>query len=125
MTFLLSQAISILGYASFWWAFDPSAPWKMLLPLPLWAFGIGSLFTMMMSMTADACELNELNTNTRIEGVFGAIYLWMVKFGFAIAGLLSGLVLAFAGFDQDVTVQSASALQNLKLAYIAVPITGT
>ena len=99
--------------------------WMMLLPLPLFAFGIGSLFTMMMSMTADVCDLNELETGVRREGVFGAIYWWMVKFGFAIAGLFSGLILAFVGFDQNVEVQTSTALQGLKLAYILVPVTGT
>ena len=124
-TFLISQSISLVGYMSFWWAFDPANPWMMLLPLPLFAFGIGSLFTMMMSMTADVCDLNELNTGNRCEGVFGAIYWWMVKFGFAIAGLFSGLILTLVGFDQDVTVQSTSTLENLKLAYILVPMSGT
>lgn len=124
-TFLVSQAISILGYALFWWCFQPANPWMMLLPLPLFSFGIGSLFTMMMSMTADVCDLNELETGARSEGVFGAIYWWMVKFGFAIAGLFSGLILAFVGFDQDVNVQTTSALAGLKLAYILVPASGT
>ena len=124
-TFLLSQSISLLGYISFWWAFNPDNPYLMLLPLPLFAFGIGSLFTMMMSMTADVCDLNELNTGVRREGVFGAIYWWMVKFGFAIAGLLSGLILTLVGFDQDVTVQATETLESLKLAYILVPMTGT
>ena len=124
-TFLLSQSISLVGYISFWWCFDPENPWMMLLPLPLFAFGIGSLFTMMMSMTADVCDLNELNTGTRREGLFGAIYWWMVKFGFAIAGLFSGLILSMVGFDQNVTVQTLATLQNLKLAYILVPMSGT
>tara|TARA_B100000809_G_C15078152_1_gene508639 strand:- start:590 stop:745 length:156 start_codon:yes stop_codon:yes gene_type:complete len=35
----------------------------MLVPLPLFAFGIGGLFTIMMSMTADICDLDELETN--------------------------------------------------------------
>jgi GPH family glycoside/pentoside/hexuronide:cation symporter len=124
-TFLLSQFISLLGYLSFWWCFDPLNPYLMLLPLPLFAFGIGSLFTLMMSMTADVCDLNELNTGTRCEGVFGAIYWWMVKFGFAIAGLFSGLILTLVGFDQDVSVQSLDTLEALKLAYILVPMSGT
>ncbi len=124
-TFLLSQSISILGYIAFWWCFDPKSPWLMLLPLPLFAFGIGSLFTMMMSMTADVCDLNELNTGTRREGVFGAIYWWMVKFGFAVAGLFSGLILTFVGFDQDLTIQSPETLERLKLVYILVPMMGT
>ena len=124
-TFLISQSISLLGYTLFWWCFQPANPWMMLIPLPLFAFGIGSLFTMMMSMTADVCDLNELETGARREGVFGAIYWWMVKFGFAIAGLFSGLILALVGFDQDVNVQTASALAGLKLAYILVPASGT
>lgn len=124
-TFLISQSISLLGYIAFWWCFDPTNPWLMLLPLPLFAFGIGSLFTMMMSMTADVCDLNELKTGTRREGVFGAIYWWMVKFGFAIAGLFSGLILTLVGFDQDVAAQSSRTLESLKLAYILVPMSGT
>jgi GPH family glycoside/pentoside/hexuronide:cation symporter len=97
----------------------------MFLPLPLFAFGIGSLFTMMMSMTADVCDLNELETGTRSEGVFGAIYWWMVKFGFAIAGLLSGVILWVVGFDQNVAAQPQAALDSLKMAYIVVPVVGT
>ncbi len=124
-TFLVSQSVSIVGYISFWWAFDPNNPYLMFLPLPLFAFGIGSLFTMMMSMTADVCDLNELKTGTRREGLFGAIYWWMVKFGFAIAGLLQGAILGFVGFDPSVNLQSQETLDGLKLAYILVPITGT
>ena len=43
------------------------------------SFGIGGLFTIMMSMTADVCDLDELNNGMpRKEGTF-AIYWWMVK----------------------------------------------
>ncbi len=124
-TFMLSQGVSILGYVSFWWAFDPNNPWLLFLPMPLFAFGIGGLFTLMMSMTADVCDLDELQTGSRREGTFAAIYWWMVKFGFAIAGLLSGLILKFVGFDQSVAVQTEEALIGLRLAYIILPITGT
>ena len=34
LTFLISQSISLLGYAAFWWCFDPANPWMMLLPMP-------------------------------------------------------------------------------------------
>ena len=109
----------------FWWCFQPENPWMMFLPLPLFAFGIGGLFTLMMSMTADVCDLDELKTGSRREGTFGAIYWWMVKFGFAIAGLMSGLILKIVGFDQAVAVQAPEALEGLRLAYILVPISGT
>ena len=46
----------------------------------------------MMSMTSDVIDIDELNTGKRREGSLGAIYWWMVKFGTAVAGLLSGLI---------------------------------
>jgi GPH family glycoside/pentoside/hexuronide:cation symporter len=124
-TFLVSQAVSIVGYALFWWCFQPGNPLMMFVPLPLFAFGIGGLFTLMMSMTADVCDLDELSTGSRREGTFAAIYWWMVKFGFAVAGLMSGLILKFVGFDQNLAVQTPHALAGLRLAYIIVPTAGT
>ncbi len=124
-TFVVSQSISILGYLMFWWCFNPENPWLMFLPLPLFVFGIGGLFTIMMSMTADICDLDELQTGKRREGTFGAIYWWMVKFGLAFAGLLSGAILSVIGFDQTVAVQSQEALAMLRLSYIIVPVSGT
>ncbi|OIQ00040.1 MAG: MFS transporter [Zetaproteobacteria bacterium CG2_30_46_52] len=124
-TFLISQSISILGYAMFWWCFQPENPLLMFLPLPLFAFGIGGLFTLMMSMTADVCDLDELETGSRREGTFAAIYWWMVKFGFAVAGLMTGLILDMVGFNQTVKLQTPEALDGLRLAYILVPVIGT
>ena len=109
----------------FWWSFSPEDPWKMFIPIPFFAFGIGGLFTIMMSMTADICDLDELETGERREGAFGAIYWWMVKFGLAFAGLISGLILSVIGFDQSVAVQSADTLDLLRMSFIAIPAGGT
>lgn len=38
---------------------------------------------------------------------------------------MSGLILKFVGFDQDVAVQTPEALVGLRLAYIIVPAAGT
>ncbi len=123
-TFLLSQAVSIVGYILFWWAFRPGTPLLMLAPLPLFAFGIGGLFTLMMSMTADVCDLDELDNGLRREGTFGAIYWWMVKFGMAFAGLLSGLIMAVTGFVADAPSQAEGVMTGMRLAYSLVPSAG-
>ncbi len=123
-TFLLSQGVSIIGYLSFWWAFKPGTPLLMLAPLPLFAFGIGGLFTLMMSMTADVCDLDELDNGLRREGTFGAIYWWMVKFGMAFAGLLSGLIMAVTGFVADAPSQAEGVMTGMRLAYSLVPSSG-
>ncbi|MBP8114030.1 MAG: MFS transporter [Chitinophagaceae bacterium] len=121
--FIISTALSIIGYALKWWGFQPGNPWMMFLPIPFIAFGLGGLFTLMMSMTADVCDLDELrNGMPRKEGTFGAIYWWMVKLGQGLALVLGGLVLKVVGFDQNVSIQSASTITNLRLADIIIPV---
>jgi GPH family glycoside/pentoside/hexuronide:cation symporter len=123
--FIYSQGISIIGYLMLWFLFVPGKPYMFIFALPFFSFGIGSLFTLMMSMTADVIDLDELNTGKRREGVFGAIYWWMVKFGFAIAGLLSGIIMSVVGFDAQASVQPESAITGLRLFYSGIPIFGT
>lgn len=123
--FLLSQGISIFGYILLWFLFIPGKPYMFIFALPFFSFGIGSLFTLMMSMTADVCDLDELNTGKRREGIFGAIYWWMVKFGFAIAGGLSGLIISYVGLDPGAIEQPEGAVTGLRLFFSGVPIGGT
>jgi len=143
--FLISTAISIIGYVLKWWAYEEvndqtlmlfkdqalkigvvtfslEMPLLLLLPIPLMAFGLGGLFTLMMSMTADVCDLDELkNGLPRREGTFGAIYWWMVKIGQSIALFLGGIVLEMVGFKGDQAVQTADTLQKLRIADIVIP----
>ena len=123
--FMVSQSISVLGYVMLWFLFIPGKPYLFLIALPFFSFGIGSLFTIMMSMTADVIDLDELNSGKRREGVFGAIYWWMVKFGFAIAGGLSGAIFSIIGFDTALEVQPESAITGLRLFFSGLPILGT
>jgi GPH family glycoside/pentoside/hexuronide:cation symporter len=123
--FIVSQSISLFGYILFWFLFVPGKPYMFIFALPLFSFGIGSLFTIMMSMTADVIDLDELTTGKRREGIFGAIYWWMVKVGFAIAGLLSGTLMTLVGFDPSASVQSEGAIDGLRIFFSVIPIMGT
>lgn len=120
--FIIATFISMIGYGLKWWGFNPENPWLMFMPIPFLSFGIGGLFTLMMSMTADVCDLDELNNGERREGMFGAVYWWMVKLGTAFALLTSGVVLSMVGFDQNSDAQTIDTLTNLRVADIVVPI---
>ena len=125
-TFLISQGISVIGYILFWFLFIPGKPYMFLFALPFFSFGIGGLFTLMMSMTADVCDLEELeNGLPRKEASFGAIYWWMVKLGTAIAGLFSGIILYYVGFIAGAETQTDGAMDGLRFFYSAIPILGT
>ena len=123
--FMVCQSISIIGYILLWFFFIPGKPWMFLFALPFFSFGIGSLFTIMMSMTADVCDLDELNTGKRREGIFGAIYWWMVKFGFGIAGLATGAIMTLVGFDVDSGATFGAPMTGLRLFFSGLPIAGT
>ena len=121
--FIISTGLSIVGYAMKWWAFTPDNIWLSFIPIPLMSFGLGSLFTLMMSMTADVCDLDELvNGMPRKEGTFGALYWWVVKLGQGLALVLGGLVLKLIGFDGNAATQSVETLTNLRIADIVIPV---
>ena len=123
--FLVCQGISVFGYILLWFLFIPGKPYMFIFALPFFSFGIGSLFTLMMSMTADVCDMDELISGKRREGIFGAIYWWMVKFGFAIAGLLTGIIMSFVDFHPGAATQAEGAVTGLRLFFSGIPIFGT
>ena len=118
----LNPVLNDIGMS--WFTIDTGSqiPWLIFAPIPLFAFGMGGLFTLMMSMTADVCDLDELeNGMPRKEGTFGAIYWWMVKLGQALALVLGGLILKIVGFDPNVTEQSLDTMNRLRVADIVIP----
>jgi GPH family glycoside/pentoside/hexuronide:cation symporter len=121
--FFVSTGISILGYALKWLCYNPQVPWLILLPMPLMAFALGGLFTLMPSMMPDVVDLDELQTAERREGMFGSIFWWVVKLGMAAALAGGGLLLNASGFD--VALEGAQTEQTLLLMRIfdvAIPI---
>lgn len=121
--FMYATFISIFGYILKWWGFDPENYYMIFLPIPLMAFGMGCLFTLMMSMTADVCDLDELeNGMPRKEGTFGAIYWWMIKVGQGIALVFSGIILKILGYDPTATTQTAEALTGMRITDIVLPV---
>jgi GPH family glycoside/pentoside/hexuronide:cation symporter len=98
-TFFVATGLSMLGYALKWVCYNPDAPWMVLIPAPLMAFGLGALFTLMPSMIADVIDQDELDTHQRREGMYGSIFWWVVKLGMAAALAAGGFLLNATGFD--------------------------
>lgn len=122
-TFFVTIPISIIGYALKWVGYNPEHPYLLMIAAPFIAFGLGSLFTLVSSMVADVCDLDELRTDTRREGMFGAIYWWMVKVGVAASSFISGILLNLTGFNVKLGLaQTSQTLFNMRLCDIGIPI---
>ena len=122
-TFFVCIGVSILGYGLKWVCYDPAHPLLLLLPTPFIAFGLGCLFTVMPSMIADVCDLDELETHERREGMFGSIFWWVVKLGMALALAGGGVLLNATGFDVALEgAQTARTIFLMRLFDVIVPM---
>jgi len=122
-TFLIAMCLAIFGYALKWIGYNPDHPYLLLIAAPFLAFHLGALFTMVPSMVADVCDLDELQTGTRREGMFSGIYWWIQKLGQAGASVLSGVLLVWTGFNVALGAgQASKTLLYMRLCDIGIPI---
>ena len=125
-TFFICSSISAFGFASKWFFYSPEWPELLLISAPLVAFGLGSLFTLMGSMIADVCDVDELKTGERREGMYGSVFWWVVKLGMAMAVALGGILLNITGFDVELAgAQSEQTLLYLRILDVVVPTFST
>lgn len=123
LTFILATFVTLIGSLLKWFCYDPMAPWKVLLPAPLMAVGMGALFTLMGSMIADVCDLDELQTGERREGMFGSIYWWMVKLGMALAFGMGGYLLNTTGFNVEMGgAQTSHTFFMMRVFDVMIPV---
>ncbi len=121
--FLITMSLAIFGYVLKWIGYNPKYPYLLLAAAPFLAFHLGSLFTIVCSMIADVCDLDELQTGTRREGMFSGIYWWIQKLGIAGASILGGFLLNATGFDVKLGLnQSAQALFYMRVCDVGIPI---
>ncbi|HQP91242.1 MAG TPA: MFS transporter [Candidatus Omnitrophota bacterium] len=121
--FLLAMFLAIFGYGLKWIGYNPEHPYLLLIAAPFLAFHLGALFTMVPSMVADVCDLDELQTNTRREGMFSGIYWWIQKLGQAGASILSGVLLVWTGFNVSLGAnQTPQTCLYMRLFDIGIPI---
>ena len=124
--FFVSTGVSMAGYALKWVCYSPQYPLLLLIPAPLIAFGLGGLFTLMGSMIADVCDMDELESHERREGMFGSIYWWVVKLGMAAALAIGGILLNATGFDVALGQhQTDSTILLMRLFDIAIPLSAS
>ena len=75
-------------------------PYLILIPTMLLSAGMLMFFTLGSSMVGDVCDEDELNTGTRSEGTYYAVFWWFIKMGTAFASFVMGALLAYTSFDE-------------------------
>lgn len=122
-TLSLCLFFGIVGTGSVWFLFTPELPYLQLLNPIILAFSLPAVQVFPMSIMADICDLDELKTGLRREGMYGASFGFVIKLVLSFVLYLSGRALDFAGIDQNLDIQAPEALFRLRLMAVIVPIT--
>lgn len=98
-TFLLCTASLVVAGIAKWFCYVPDAGWLLVIPSLLLAPGLVAVMVLVPSMTADICDLDEIATGARREGMFNAVLGWMLKVALSGSIFLAGLTLNLTGWD--------------------------
>lgn len=99
--FSLCTASIVLAGIAKWFCYVPGAGWWLVLPSLLLAPGLVAVMVLVPSMTADVCDLDELATHARREGMFNAISGWLLKLSMSGSFFLAGVLLAVSGWKTE------------------------
>jgi len=123
-TLITCLTAALIGNLLKWELYSPEHPWMVVIPQFFVALSFASLWTLVNSMVADACDYSEYQTGARVEGMLGGIYGWLIKLGIALAFFLAGLTLDLVGFDEALgSAQPAEVIRNMRILEIGLPAT--
>lgn len=120
----LRTAIVLMGFGTVikWWAYNPAHPeYQYVLPF-FFAIGITSFYTVLSTMMADVTDVDELQTGSRREGMFGAAMAFMMKAAGALTPIMAGAILVVSGFRQEYGMhQTAETILKMRILDSFVP----
>ena len=118
------QMVALLGCLSGLVLITPTHPYLQLIVPVLIASGSTCVFLLWGSSLADVCDLDELQTGLRREGMYGAVGAFTLKLGSAAVTSLSGIMLVAAGYAGSAAALTPEALVTMRNLYALVPATG-
>ncbi len=104
-----------------WFLYNPEYPWLLLVHSGLENLATG-YFMLLLAMTADIVDEDELRTGKRREGMYTGVRAFVSKVTIAAGGLWMGYCLKFAGFDEALPAQAPATIQNIRVIYAFYPI---
>ncbi len=117
----LALGMMVAGCLLNWVCYVPGRPnLQYILPL-FFSLGISSTYTVLGTLMADVTDIDELNTGSRREGMFGAVMAWMSKGVGSIQALIAGALLAATGFSAGSDMQTPETILNMRVMFSFAP----
>ena len=117
----LALGMMVAGCLLNWVCYVPGKPnLQYILPF-FFSLGISSTYTVLGTLMADVTDIDELNTGSRREGMFGAVMAWMQKGVGSIQALLAGGLLAATGFNPQAVSQTPETILSMRVMFSFAP----
>jgi GPH family glycoside/pentoside/hexuronide:cation symporter len=111
-----------IGKLLSWWLFNPALPWLQFGYFLLIGPGIAFLWILVPSILADICDDDTKVTGHHRQGMFSAVYTWVVKASVAASLILGGWLIALAGLRGGDEVPTPGNIFTLRLLFSIVPV---
>ena len=113
----------LIATFSQWFLVTPLHPYWQIISAALVGPVVTGIWIILPSMQTDVVDYDELLTGCRREGSFTAILTSISKVGFALAVLLSGMILDFSGFKISYgNTQPTETLLMMRALFVFFPI---
>jgi GPH family glycoside/pentoside/hexuronide:cation symporter len=117
----LALITTAIGCILNWFCYTPKNPnLQFILPF-FFALGISSTYTVLGTLMADVTDIDELNTGSRREGMFGAVMAWMSKGVGTIQALGAGALLVATGFNAQLGSQTPETILGMRVLFSFAP----
>lgn len=103
--------LALIGVGAAWFVIDPRWPKMLIVSTIISSMGLQGSWLMISSMVADVCDEDELKTGLRREGMFSAVNGFSQKLAIAATSLISGGLLALAGFDPEAATSGGISME--------------
>jgi glycoside/pentoside/hexuronide:cation symporter, GPH family len=119
----LSLISALVGTLARWFTYNTDIPQLIFLDPFFFAPAYTIFWAIFLSMLGDYCDYDEYTHGQRREGIFSAISGWIMKAGSSIAFGVSGILLAWTHFSQELGGdQPEGTLLKMRLLLIGLPI---
>ena len=119
----LSLCAALIGSAARWYTYNSDIPQLIFLDPFFFAPAYTIFWAIFLSMLGDYCDYDEFTHGQRREGLFSAISGWTIKAGSASALFITGFLLAWTHFNQDLGgSQPEGTLLKMRLLLTGLPI---
>ena len=119
----LSLIAALIGSAARWYTYNSGIPQLIFLDPFFFAPAYTIFWAIFLSMLGDYCDYDEFTYGQRREGLFSAVSGWIMKAGSSLAFGISGILLAWTHFSQDLGgSQPEGTLLKMRLLLIGLPI---